>query len=108
MTGWSVATTPSKWDETSRIHELAYTEYLDSLCECGVPREVCQDKTKAWLVDYRVGYRCQAMMKIQRQWHKNHEKLIQSGAVFPETYKWFATEYDMTKEPNDGGESSPG
>jgi len=92
------------------VHELAYTEYLDSLCECGVPRSVCQDRTKAWLVDYRIGYRCKALMRVQEAQAKRDEPYLKSGGsrAEVEARKWIITEYDMTRESPDEREDSPG
>ncbi len=89
--------------------ELAFTEYLDSLCECGVTREECMDRSKAWLVDFRIGYRCQALMRVQHKQSKEDEPLIKNGIpVFPEARKWSATEYHEVGSPGDGREDSPG
>jgi len=92
---------PSRWDEDSRIWELAYSDYLAGLCECGVPREVCMDREKAWVVDFRVGYRCRALMRIQRQQEKKDAELEKQGVpTFPDERKWTAVEY--REEPEHG------
>lgn len=100
----------SRWDETSRVHELAYSDYLASLCDCGAPIEVCMDRNRAWLVDFRIGYRCQAMMQVQSAKAKEDERVIKAGGrVYPDARKWMASEFhDFERETPDGGEDSPG
>lgn len=101
LTGTSVTTTPSRWDGDSRIWEIAYTQYVDGLCECGVPRSVCMDRNKAWLVDFRTGYRCRALMQVQRAEAKKDEELEKAGGkAYPEARKWTAT--DVTKQYREG------
>lgn len=89
----------------SKAWELAYTAYLDSLCECGVPRSVCMDQNKAWVVDHRIGYRCQALQRVQRMEEKRDADLEKQGVMtFPGARKWTAVEYDGSLE--DGREDS--
>jgi hypothetical protein len=107
LIGTSVTTTPSRWDEDSRVWELAYSDYLAGLCECGVPREVCMDETKAWLVDFKVGYRCRALDRIQWEKSKEDDTAIKQGAhVAPHSRKWTAVEYrEGVDDDGQGGES---
>jgi hypothetical protein len=96
-----------RWDEESRAWELAYTAYLDSLCECGVPRSVCMDQNKAWIVDFRIGYRCRALMQVQRQHEKTDAEVEKHGGqAFPQARKWSAVEYDGSLI--DAGQDSQG
>lgn len=89
-----MAVEPSRWDEESKVWEIAYTAYLDSLCECGVPRHVCMDENKAWLVDFRIGYRCQALQRIQRKEEKSDAEIEKAGGqAFPYARKWSAVEF---------------
>jgi hypothetical protein len=87
-------TRESRWDQDSRNWEIAYTAHLDGLCECGVPREVCMDPDRAWLVDHRVGYRCRAMETVQRMKSDEDARVEQAGGkTYPSARKWYATEH---------------
>lgn len=98
-----MTTESPRWDEDSRAWELAYTTYLDSLCECGVPRSVCMDRNKAWLVDFKTGYRCQALQRVQRSEEKKDAELEKAGGqAFPGARKWTAVEYQGG--PDDAGQ----
>lgn len=101
LTGTSVSTTPSRWDEDSRVYELAYTEYLDGLCECGVPRSVCMDPKRVWKVDFRVGNRCQALERVQKAKQKQDAELEKKNIdTFPLARKWTAE--DVTAQYGEG------
>jgi hypothetical protein len=57
------------------------------------------DRNRAWLVDFRIGYRCQAMMQVQGVKAKEDEKVIKAGGrVYPEARKWSATEHPIDEE----------
>lgn len=108
LTGTSVHTTSSRWDEESRVFELAYTEYLDGLCECGVPRSVCMDDTGGWLVDFRTGYRCQAMAIVQAEQDKKDQEIEKAGGkTYPSARKWFTTPVSR-EDYGDDGQDGPG
>lgn len=93
-------TRESRWDQDSRNWELAYTQYLDSLCDCGYPKELGYDSGRAWLVDHRVCYRCRALEQVQRAKADEDAKLEKAGAkTYPHARKWFATEHQL-EEPD--------
>lgn len=52
------------------------------------------DQTKAWLVDFRIGYRCQAMQRVQRMREKEDAEVEKAGGqTFPRARKWWAVEH---------------
>ena len=52
------------------------------------------DQNKAWLVDYRIGYRCQALMAVQRKHADEDERAEKQGMkTYPAARKWIATEH---------------
>jgi len=52
------------------------------------------DENRAWLVDFRIGYRCQALQRIQRVEEKKDAELEKAGGqAFPGARKWSAVEY---------------
>jgi hypothetical protein len=64
------------------------------------------DPDKVWLVDHRIGYRCQALMRVQRMKEKEDTDLEKAGGqAFPQARKWSAVEY-LNRSPGDGGEDS--
>jgi hypothetical protein len=66
------------------------------------------DKNKAWLVDFRIGYRCQAMQRVQRAEEKKDAELEKAGGqAFPMARKWSATEY-TDRSLSDAGQDSQG
>lgn len=65
LTGTTVVTRESAWDDESRGRALRLAEYEDSLCGCGCgqPVAVSQNKEQAWSVDT---YTCGARRAIQK------------------------------------------
>jgi hypothetical protein len=67
------------------------------------------DKNKAWIVDFKIGYRCRALMKVQHDTAKRDEQYTKNNIpVFAEARKWSIAPYDFEQELADVGEGSPG
>lgn len=66
------------------------------------------DPNKAWLVDFKTGHRCEALMRVQRAREKEDEEYEKAGGfAFPMARKWTATEY-VEGMPGYDREDSPG
>lgn len=62
------------------------------------------DQTGGWLVDFRVGYRCQAMAVAQGIQDKKDEELEKAGGkAYPNARKWF-TKPVSREDYGDGGQ----
>lgn len=67
------------------------------------------DQNKAWLVDFRIGYRCKALMQVQRAKEKEDAELEKAGGrAYPGARKWSAVEYENDGSLDDAGEDSQG
>lgn len=52
------------------------------------------DQSKAWVIDHRIGYRCQALQRVQRAKEKEDAETEKAGGqAFPGARKWSAVEY---------------
>lgn len=63
------------------------------------------DPDKAWLVDFRIGYRCKALEHAQQVKAAEDRRVEEAGAkTYPGSRKWTATEY--REGPDHGGQDS--
>lgn len=54
LTGYTVVTRESLWDDDSRGRAMRLAEYEQDVCSCGQPVEVCQDQNRVMGVGKRV------------------------------------------------------
>lgn len=66
LTGYTIITRESPWDEDTRARALALTEHEDSLCKCGCGRPAIETLRKDVIYDVR-GVRCAAGRAIDHQ-----------------------------------------
>ena len=64
------------------------------------------DQNKAWLVDFRIGYRCRALQQVQRAEARKDDEMEKRGiATYPHARKWSAVEFtdgSLTDAEQDG------
>lgn len=98
-TGTTVVTVPSRWTEESKGWELAYQEYLETLCDCGVPKHIAHDPERAWAVGWTECRRCAAIAQVMRKRDDDDAALEKAGAkTYPSARKWTAKEHDWRSE----------
>lgn len=75
LTGTTVVTRETAWDEETRARALALADYENSLCGCGcgLPVETAYDKTKAFKVDRLVCQAGRARQRVQREAYRQAE-----------------------------------
>lgn len=68
LTGTTVVTRESPWDDDSRGRALRLAEYTDSLCGCGcgLPITESRDATRAMFVESHVCYARRAIESVSR------------------------------------------
>lgn len=74
LTGITVVTRESAWDDNSRARAIALTEYEESLCGCGcgLPREVAHKK-QGFNVDSFVCWAGRAVEQVKKADRAAHE-----------------------------------
>ena len=76
LTGYTVVTRESAWDDDSRGRALRLAEYERSICGCGCgqPLRVARDNTRLFRVDSFVCGAGRALAKVQRDEADQAEK----------------------------------
>ena len=75
LTGRTVVTRESPWDDVSRERAHRLAEYRRSLCGCGCnqPVEQAWDPDQVWSVEHYICYADKARQQVQRAEEKRHE-----------------------------------
>lgn len=76
LTGYTIITRESPWDDESRRRALALAEYENSICQCGcgLPVDVAFDDAQAFKVDTIVCRAGKAKAQVERKTREAHEK----------------------------------
>lgn len=93
LTGYTVVTRESPWDDTSRERALKLTEYEEGLCTCGcgLPVKVAHDPEQAKKLGFIVHeYTCFAQKAIAQHRRKKDEKNEKSSPGWDDGLHYFA------------------
>lgn len=83
VTGYTIVTTESAWDETTRERIQRLVEWEKSLCPCGcgVPVEQAWDKFyEPWSVEDYTCYARRALERVRRAWEESHKNDVPGWA----------------------------
>ncbi len=97
LTGTTVVTRESAWDDVSRGRALALAEYEASLCPCGCgqPMEKAHDPKSVWVVEKFTCMAAKAQARVEREYAKRHKNAAEGH---DDGLNWYARPYDPERD----------